>query len=122
MAQMSKKSEAYTLRGAAENMDSMNISKTTNSLAVKIRGANANVQETVASLLSDDEDERVRESEESEDEDYPMQRPREIEEKSKFSNKKMKTLDSRKGVKRANPHVSVESLTARISHRPRNKK
>jgi hypothetical protein len=118
---MSKKSEAYTLR-ATENMDSMNNSKTTNSLVVKIRGANPNMQKRVANLSSDDEDDRVRESEGSEDEDYPMQRPSEIEEKSKITVKKMKTLESRQGARRANPHASVESLTARISHRPRNKK
>jgi hypothetical protein len=121
MAQMSKKSEAYTLR-ATENMESMNISKTTNSLAVKIRGANPNAQKRVANLSSDDENDRVRESEGSEDEDYPMHRPSEIEEKSKITVKKMKTLESGQGVRRANPHASVESLTARISHRPRNKK
>jgi len=51
---MSKKSEAYTLR-ATENMESMNISKTTNSLAVKIRGANPNAQNRIANLSSDDE-------------------------------------------------------------------
>ena len=78
MAQISKKSDAFTLR-AAENMDSMNISKTTNSLAAKIRGANPNTQKRVANLSSDDEDDRVRESEGSQDEDYPMHRPSEIE-------------------------------------------
>ena len=40
MAQKSKLSEAHTLR-APENLDSMNTSKATNSLAVKIRDANA---------------------------------------------------------------------------------
>ena len=57
----------------------MNISKTTNSLAVKIRGANQIAQKRVANLSSDEEDDRVRESEGSEDEDYPMHRPSEIE-------------------------------------------
>ena len=40
MAQKSKFSEAHTLR-APENLDSMNTSKATNSMAVKIRDANA---------------------------------------------------------------------------------
>ena len=40
MAHKSKLSEAHTLR-APENQDSMNTSKATNSMAVKIRDANA---------------------------------------------------------------------------------
>jgi hypothetical protein len=40
MAQKSKLSEAHTLR-APENLDSMNTSKATNSMAVKIRDAKA---------------------------------------------------------------------------------
>ena len=51
-----------------------------------------------------------------------MHRPEEIEEKSKLNERNMKTKQSGQGARRANPHASVESLTARISHRPRNKK
>ena len=75
----------------------------------------------VGNLSSEDEDDRGKESEGSDDEDYPMHRPSKITGRSKFIVKKMKSLESGQGEMRANPHASVESLTAKISHRPRNK-
>ena len=51
-----------------------------------------------------------------------MHRPEEIEEKSKINERNMKKKEPGQAARRANPHASVESLTARISHRPRKKK